>query len=328
MPSRTRLKNAPPLAEHRAAFKVNLPRPTDFAACVSRYTAFGRDEANRIDSAAALHFVRVIDDARYLVRVSASGSREVPAARVKVLGTAPTSRPVLKRLREEVLWRLGAGFDLPGFYRAAGRDARLAPMLKAFRGYRPPLTVDPFESLVTSITAQQINLAFAFTTRSRLVRAYGPAVETPEGERYHAFPRPEDLARVRESSLRAMQFSGVKTRAVLGLAREARRGNVPFDAIGGWEDARVHDCLTGLYGIGRWTVDWFLSRSLGRADAWPAGDLAVRKAVSWFYFDRKDQSEETVRAFGERFGAHRNLAAHYLLTGWMREKTAPRLRKP
>lgn len=327
MPSRTRPKSAPPLVEHRAAFKVNLPRPTDFAACVSRYTAFAPDEANRM-SGGTLRFVRVIDDERFLLRVSAAGTRESPAARVEVLGTAPPSRSVSRRLREEVLWRLGAGFDLPRFYRAAGRDARLAPLLKTFRGYRPPLTVDPFESLVTSITAQQINLAFAFTTRSRLVRAYGPAIRTPEGERFHAFPRPEDLAGVREASLRKMQFSGVKTRAILGLAREARRGSVPFDAFGGWDDARVHDCLTAQYGIGRWTVDWFLSRSLGRADAWPAGDLAVRKAVSWFYFDRKDQSEETVRAFGERFGAHRNLASHYLLAGWMREKRALRPGEP
>ena len=305
MSSRTLPKNAPPLVEHRAGFKVNLPRPTDFAACVFRYSAFGRDEANRLDSAAALHFVRVIDDARYLVRVSAAGSRESPSARVEVLGTAPASRPVLRRLREEILWRLGAGFDLPGFYRAAGRDAHLAPVLKTFRGYRPPLTVDPFESLVTSITAQQINLAFAFTTRSRLVRAYGPAVRTPEGERFHAFPRPKDLAGVREASLRKMQFSGVKTRAILGLAREARRGNVPFEAFGSWDDAQVHDCLTAQYGIGRWTVDWFLSRSLGRPDAWPAGDLGVRKAVSWFYFDRKDQSERAT------YSASRCVSIHF-----------------
>ena len=117
-----------------------------------------------------------------------------------------------------------------------------------------------------------------------------------------------------------MQFSAVKTRAILGLAREARRGNVPLASVHAWDDARIQECLTLQYGIGRWTVDWFLARSLGRANAWPAGDLGLRKAVSWFYFKRKDQPEEKVRSFGERFGDHRNLAAHYLLMGYMRER--------
>jgi hypothetical protein len=82
--------------------------------------------------------------------------------------------------------------------------------VKDFRGYRPPLSTSPFESLVTSISAQQVNLAFAFATRSRLVSAFGPAVRTPDGDVFHAFPSPSDLAGARASRLRAMQFSGTR----------------------------------------------------------------------------------------------------------------------
>jgi len=301
-----------------------LAGPTDFARCVHRYQAFGTDEANRLDAAGVLEFARVLPEGRFLVRVAGAGGLEAPAGRVTVLGTSPPGPAVRRRLRDEVRWRFGGGFDLGPFYRHAARDPVLAPLVRRFRGYRPPLVADPFESLVTSITAQQINLTFAATTRSRLVRAYGPAVRTPEGERYHAFPRPEDLARAREPRLRAMQLSGTKTRAILGLARAAGRGEVPLADLAGWDDARIHECLTAQFGIGRWTVDWFLSRALGRPDAWPAGDLGVRKAVSWYYFDKKDQPEDRVRAFGERFGPHRNLAAHYLLVGWATERREAR----
>jgi 3-methyladenine DNA glycosylase/8-oxoguanine DNA glycosylase len=238
-----------------------------------------------------------------------------------VLGTAPPGREALARIREEVRWRLGAHFDLPAFYERAARDRVLAPLVEAYRGYRPPLAPGPFESIVTSITAQQVNLAFAFKTRSRFVRAYGLPLRTPEGVVYHAFPRPGDLAGARASRMRRMQFSGTKSRAILEFAREARQGKVPLSAMKQWDEDRICDDLTAHFGIGRWTADWFLSRALGRADAWPAGDLGVRKAVSWYYFDSVDQTEETVRAFGARFGEHRNLAAHYLLMGWMREKT-------
>ena len=71
--------------------------------------------------------------------------------------------------------------------------------------------------------------------------------------------------------------------------------------------------LTALPGIGEWTADWFLARHLGRPEAWPAGDLGVRKAVSRFYGEGRDLSTEEVRTIGERFAPFQNLTAHYLL---------------
>lgn len=324
MPRRTKQAADAPLARHRGSFRMDLEAPTDFDRCVHRYRAFGADEANRLDGDGVLRFARVFPEGRFLACVAEQGKPEAPAVRVTVLGTAPPGAAVRRRLREEVRWRLGGGFDLAGFYRAAARDRVLAGLVRRFPGYRPPLVADPFEALVTSITAQQINLAFAAATRSRLVRAYGPALRTPGGGRFHAFPRPEDLARARPPRLRAMQLSGTKTRAILDLARAAARGEVPLEAMAGWDEARIHECLTSQFGIGRWTVDWFLSRALGRPAAWPAGDLGVRKAVSWYYFDREDQPEPVVREFGERFGEHRNLAAHYLLVGWAADRREDR----
>ena len=43
--------------------------------------------------------------------------------------------------------------------------------------------------------------------------------------------------------------------------------------------------LVALRGIGEWTAEWFLARHLARPRAWPAGDLALRKAVAHFYGD-------------------------------------------
>ena len=313
-----------PIVSHRALLRVPLPPPTDFTLCVRRYAAFGRDEANRLDEAGALRFVRALDGERYLAIVRGTGTPAAPTARVEILGTAPPGTQVRARVREEVRWRLGAPFDLASFEQSARRDPVLSRLVKEFRGYRPPLAPEPFESLVTSISAQQVNLAFAFATRSRLVRAFGPAVRTPEGGIFSAFPAPTDLAGARTSHLRAMQFSGTKTRAILALARRLRRAPLSLAEVATWEDARIHETLVAMHGIGRWTVDWFLARGLGRADAWPAGDLGVRKAVARFYFDGEDQPEDTVRAFGERFGGHRNLAAHYLLLGYMAEKRRKR----
>ncbi len=96
-----------------------------------------------------------------------------------------------------------------------------------------------------------------------------------------------------------------------GLAR----GDLDLDALEQLPDAQVIEAITAQRGLGRWTADWFLARALGRPDAWPAGDLGVRKAVSFFYGSGRDLDETEVREVGERFGSWRNIACHMLLAG-------------
>ena len=72
-----------------------------------------------------------------------------------------------------VLHLLGAPFELEPFYAFAADDPVLAELARRLRGFRPPLAPDPFESLVTSITAQQVSLHSAVAIRNRLVECYG-----------------------------------------------------------------------------------------------------------------------------------------------------------
>jgi 3-methyladenine DNA glycosylase/8-oxoguanine DNA glycosylase len=68
-------------------------------------------------------------------------------------------------------------------------------------------------------------------------------------------------------------------------------------------------------GLGRWTADWFLARALARPEAWPAGDLGVRKAVATFYADGRSLSIDEVRSMGDSFAPFQNLTAQFLLAG-------------
>jgi DNA-3-methyladenine glycosylase II len=99
-------------------------------------------------------------------------------------------------------------------------------------------------------------------------------------------------------------FSRRKAEYVLGVAR----ADLDFDALAALSDDEVKSRLTALRGIGEWSADWFLARYLARPQAWPAGDLALRKAVLAFYPDVTD-----VRAAAARFHPFQNLSAHFLL---------------
>jgi DNA-3-methyladenine glycosylase II len=177
----------------------------------------------------------------------------------------------------------------------------LGELTDRLAGFRPPLAPDPFETLVTSITAQQVSLFAAFAIRNRLIERFGRQV----GQAY-AFPTAERLREATHDELTALGFSNRKAEYVLGLSHE------PLDLheLALLPDEEVKRRLVSIRGIGEWTAEWFLARHLARPRAWPVGDVALDKAVRAFYPDVTD-----LEAARERFEPFQNLSAHYLLTG-------------
>jgi DNA-3-methyladenine glycosylase II len=106
-----------------------------------------------------------------------------------------------------------------------------------------------------------------------------------------------------EEELVALGFSRRKAEYVVGLARS----ELDLAGLALLADEEVKERIVSIRGLGEWTADWFLARHLGRPRAWPAGDLALRKAVRALYGD------VDVRAAGARFEPFQNLTAHYLL---------------
>jgi DNA-3-methyladenine glycosylase II len=209
-----------------------------------------------------------------------------------------SAEPYSPALAEPVRRYLGGPFDLDAFGAFAATDAVLGPIAEALRGLRPPLVPDPFETLVTSITAQQISLRAAASIRNRLIMSFGKAAL-----RAYAFPKKEDLATAAPRDLVEIGFSRRKAEYVVELAGS----EIDLDGLALLSDDEVKSRLVALPGIGEWTADWFLARHLARPEAWPAGDLGLRKAALRFY------GVTDPRELQARFSRFANLAAHYLL---------------
>ena len=293
--------------------------PLDAAATLARYHLWGEDPANRLDGDVFRRIVRV--DGRLLpYEVRWSGA--VDDTRLEVVVPDAAGRSVERTVTTEVRRVFGLDFDLAGFYRMAKADRALAPLVEHLYGLRPTLAPTPLEMLVGSITAQQVNLSFAFACRARLVRRWGTRVRVPGGDVY-AFPDAAALAGARVRELRALKYSTRKAEYIRDLARAVVSRGLDLDALAEAPNAEVIERLTGLRGLGRWTADWFLARCCGRGDVCPAGDLAVRKAFEHHYGRGRTLSEEAIRRRARAWGEHQNLAVHYLLAG-MRLTTAAR----
>jgi DNA-3-methyladenine glycosylase II len=267
---------------------LELPEPYDFELSTARYRAFGTDLAN-LWHEGGLH--RVVNGQEVRITVALGG--------IDV-------EPLDAEIEPVVLKLLGAEFDLDAFYAFAANEPVLATLAGELRGLRPPIAVEPFETLVTSITAQQVSLQAAFAIRNRLIERFGVRA----GHAY-AFPTRERLVVAEPEELFALGFSRRKADYVTGLASS----DLDLDALALLPDEEVKAALTALPGIGEWTADWFLARHLARPTAWPAGDLGLRKAVSRFYGEGRNLTTEEVRAISKRFEPFENLTAHYLLAG-------------
>jgi DNA-3-methyladenine glycosylase II len=260
---------------------IAVPQPYDFERSLDRFTFWGVDRAN-VWRDGGLH--RVVSGREVRISPANGGVQVEPLDEVV--------EPVVRKL-------LGLELDLTAFIAFAQGDPVLADAVRRLPGFRPPLAPDPFEALVSSITAQQVSLHSAFAVRSRLIERFGVPAEHAV-----AFPTRERLARATEDELTALGFSRRKAEYVLGLAR----AELDFGELALLPDDEVKARITSLRGLGEWSADWFLARHLARPEAWPAGDLGLRKAVLAFYPDVTD-----VRAAGVRFDPFQNLSAHYLL---------------
>lgn len=253
-----------------------VPGPFDLALTTERFRAFGVDRAT-LWHEGGLH--RVVDGRELRIEAARGG--------VEVEPLDAETEPVVRAL-------LGLDFDIDPFYAWAAEDDALATIVPRLAGFRPSLAPEPFEMLVGAITAQQVSLFSALAIRNRLVERFGAQV----GEAW-SFPPRESLAAAREEELVALGFSRAKAAYVVGLARD----EIDLYGLAELADDEVRARLVAVRGIGDWTAEWFLARYLGRPHAWPAGDLALRKAVLPL-----DVHEARIR-----FHPFENLSAHYLL---------------
>lgn len=182
----------------------------------------------------------------------------------------------------------------------AAADEPVAQLVRRYPGIVPLLYRDPFTALIRSISAQQVNLRWAATVRARLAQRYGTRRLVGGWEVWSLHPEPLAVARVEE--LRELQLTTAKALSVVDVARAVQAGELRLSGLDALDDEQVIAHLTGLRGIGLWSAEWFLARTLGRPRV-VAGDLGVRKAIGRLYRTPVTPSELEVRRLTAHWGA-------------------------
>ncbi|GAB1363826.1 DNA-3-methyladenine glycosylase [Rhodobacter sp.] len=151
-----------------------------------------------------------------------------------------------------------------------------------------------FGALLDAIIGQQVSLASAAAIRGRM-EAAGFLIE-------------DAVALATEEDLRAAGLSRQKARYASALAR----ARLDYAGLATLPDADVVAHLVALPGIGRWTAEIYAMFSLGRADIFAPGDLALQEAARLLFGLERRPTERELRAMSEAWSPWRSIAARAL----------------
>ena len=151
-------------------------------------------------------------------------------------------------------------------------------------------------TLLRTIVGQQVSVAAARSMWAKLEAGYGS---------------PPDLKRILTATDDELRVAGIsrqkagyaRSLAQLVLSEELDLANLPAD------DEEAIALLTKIKGIGRWSAEIYLLFAEGRADVWPAGDLAVQVAIGRLLGLDERPSEKQLRELAEAWRPHRGAAA-------------------
>jgi AraC family transcriptional regulator of adaptative response / DNA-3-methyladenine glycosylase II len=211
----------------------------------------------------------------------------------------------------------GLDFDLEQPVAHLAACPIVGPLIEARPGLRPPGTWDPFEAGVRAIIGQHVSVGAANTIAGRLVERLGRPVAglQPLGLT-HTFPSPATLAR---ADLDGLGLTRARSEAILSFARAVEADAIRLDRSISLE--QLIDSITAIDGLGSWTAH-YLALRLGEPDAYPAGDLGLRRALDPRHHRR---SIVELKDLAERWRPWRALATtHLWLANTSRHSALPR----
>jgi DNA-3-methyladenine glycosylase II len=183
-------------------------------------------------------------------------------------------------------------------------DARLHAVVE--RAGKPPHRhgrKDGFAALVEIVVSQQLSTAAADTIFGRVKQKVVPF-------------DPATLLAANAETLRACGLSAPKQKHMKAIAAAILDGSLDLKRVKRLadDDARAH--LTAVKGIGPWTADIYLMSSLGRADIWPVGDVALQAAIARALKLRKRPGEKAMEKLAKNWRPYRTVAARIF---WIHE---------
>jgi DNA-3-methyladenine glycosylase II len=176
------------------------------------------------------------------------------------------------------------------------REPRLAEQIGRIGYPEPRIRERGYVTLLRTIVGQQVSVAAAASMWRKLEAELGPDF-TPACLLSRGF-----------DTLRACGLSRQKQGYARSLCELVEAGELDFHSLPA-DDEEAIALLTRIKGIGRWSAEIYLLFAEGRADIWPAGDLAVQEGVKRLLDLPERPAEKATRQLAESWSPQRGSMA-------------------
>lgn len=258
--------------------------------------------------------VLVVDNVPVKVEVHQQGNRV--AVRVKYSRAIPKLKERITALIKNML---GLTIDLSGFYRLGEKDKALCPIVRQFKGVKPPRFPTLFETLTNAIAFQQLSLEAGFSLLNKLVNRYGLPFKDEEGN-FHAFPEPGRIMKCKVKELMALGFSRKKSESLIAMASSVEHEKIDFPTLEPLSNEEIVGFLCCFKGLGRWSGEYALLRGFGRTTILPGDDVGIHKSLKALLKLRKEAEYEKVKQLQQRWYPYAGLVYFHLLLHKLKEK--------
>ncbi|MAS37096.1 MAG: DNA-3-methyladenine glycosylase [Anaerolineaceae bacterium] len=236
-----------------------------------------------------------------------TGTAHANALRLDLFADQPVSDSTAAAMQDRAAFFLSLNDDLTPFYALAESDPPFASVVRQLYGYHHVKFLTPFENAVWAVLSNRNRLTIASAMKARLIEACGGAI-TINGDRYTAFPEPQAVLETGAAELEAVIGHAQKSGFVLNVARafaemdEGWLRDAPYDEVESW--------LLSIKGIGPWSANFVMIRSLGRMDALKVPESRLMTAVSRLY--GRSLNDRDVIKLAQHYAAYQGYWAHYV----------------
>ena len=290
-----------------SAFSISIPRDFHYGHTLA-YLTRSKDELLHSVEEESIYKLVEFDQKKWFLEIALTEKGRLD---ITVLNGKPDASQK-NRIETFIRHWFDLDRDLTPFYQLSENDPLLAPIVERFRGLRIIGVEDLFEALCWSVLGQQVNLAFAYTLKRRVVETFGEK-SSWDGRNFWLFPEVERVANLEKEDLRALSITNRKAEYMIGIARLMVEGHLSKEKLlqpGDWKAAEKD--LVSIRGIGPWAAHYVIMRCLRFTQAFPVADIGLKNAVkNQIGMDRKPTDQELF-SLAENWKGWESYATFYL----------------
>lgn len=291
--------------QNRESIQIPIPKNFNFKNCIPQIDRRYEESLYKVENGCIRRLIRLSSGAA-LIEITA----DINFMNIQLTKEDISQQDLLESQKYVTEW-FDMDRDISLFYDLLRKYPQTKEFPKLFQGLRIIGIPDLFEALCWCVIGQQINLTFAHKVKNRLVQRYGKSRMINDNT-YYIFPTPSDLLHVDREEFVKMEFSKQKIDYIQNVSEAFCSGVLKKSELKSLSKSDQMNKLLSIKGIGPWTANYVMMKSLGDMTCITYGDTGLSAALHTLFDTDKKPNKSTIDTIFEPFTGWESYLNFYL----------------